>query len=274
MAKTRMVDLGPGRVVGVELLGDPAGSPVLYFHGLPGSRLDFALLDSAFADAGVRLIALDRPGFGLSTRVPGLRLLDWPRDVAAVADRLAVERFSVLGYSSGGKYALACAYAIPDRLTAAGVLAGMAPPDMPGFRLDATDRVLHWAASRARPLALAFWGALRELALRRPRAVVQRVAPELPPADREGLALTVQEGLRPGPAGVVDDYAIETRPWGFDLAAIRARVIVWHGDADELAPISHSRYVADQVPNAELVVLAGAGHIAPGHLPEIASRLA
>jgi pimeloyl-ACP methyl ester carboxylesterase len=155
------------------------------------------------------------------------------------------------------------------------VLAGTGPPEMPGFpaSLDTPDRVSLWTASRARPLALAFWGALREFALRRPRAMVERVAPELTAAERDGFALTLREALRPGAAGVVDDYAIEARPWGFDLAEIRARVLIWHGDRDELVPIAHSRWVAGRVPGAELEVLEGAGHLAPALLPELAARL-
>jgi len=46
---------------------------------------------------------------------PGRSILDFPADVAALADHLGCPRFAVLGYSGGGPYALAAGYAMPDR---------------------------------------------------------------------------------------------------------------------------------------------------------------
>jgi pimeloyl-ACP methyl ester carboxylesterase len=279
------LELPGGRVVGVARLGDPEGRPVLYFHGLPGSRLDLASADQVFADAGLNVVAFDRPGFGLSTPLPGRTLLDWPRDVEALAEQLGLERFGVVGYSSGGKYAAACAHALADRVTVAGIVAGNGPPDMPGFRdgLDSTDRLSLLLARRARPLALAYWGAVRMLALRRPAAFVAQFERMASQPDREVLAVpelraavlrSLQEGLRPGAGGVVDDYAVEATPWGFRLMDVRARVMVWHGERDEIVPPAHSRYVAAAIPGAELSVLEGAGHLVLEQLPTIAHRLA
>jgi pimeloyl-ACP methyl ester carboxylesterase len=148
--------LPDGRVLGVERFGAKAGAPLLYFHGLPGSRLDFRSEAATFAAAGIELIAIDRPGFGLSTPVRGRSLLDWPRDVEALCDRLGLERVVVLGYSSGGKYSLACAFALSERVALAGVLAGTGPPEMPGFDegMMGADRLALTLALRARPLAL------------------------------------------------------------------------------------------------------------------------
>ncbi|MGI4944133.1 MAG: alpha/beta fold hydrolase, partial [Janthinobacterium lividum] len=98
-------------MISVEEYGDPAGPPVLYFHGWPASRLEAGLIP----DLSVRLLALDRPGYGRSTPQPGRTLLDWPADVAAVADRLGLAKFHVVGLSGGGPYAAACALALPDR---------------------------------------------------------------------------------------------------------------------------------------------------------------
>ena len=129
------VDLPDGRRLGFSEAGDSAGAPLLYFHGNPGSRLDFTSdrYDEAFGAAGVRFIAADRPGFGLSDPKPGRGHADWPADVSRLADALGLDRFAVLGYSRGGRYALACAALIPERLTAVGVLSAVTSPDMPGF---------------------------------------------------------------------------------------------------------------------------------------------
>ena len=81
-----------------------------------------------FSEAGVDVVAIDRPGFGGSTFVRGRTLLDWPRDVEALADRLGLDRFAVAGYSSGGKYSIACAAALPERVSLAASLWGVMRP--------------------------------------------------------------------------------------------------------------------------------------------------
>src|SRR5439155_13530283 len=82
------VTLPDGRALAYVQRGDPAGQPVLYFHGIPGSRLDAWGPDDLVARLGVRLVAVDRPGFGRSDPWPGRRLLDWPADVVHLTDAL------------------------------------------------------------------------------------------------------------------------------------------------------------------------------------------
>ena len=90
------------------------GLPLFYIHGLPASRLEGKLIEAAALGNGIRVIAPDRPGYGISDFQPGRRLLDWPCDVKALADRLSINRFMVLGVSGGGPYALACLWRIPN----------------------------------------------------------------------------------------------------------------------------------------------------------------
>ena len=106
---TASVPLPDGRVLAYEEYGVPTGFPILSFHGGLSSRLDAAPAHEAAVATGVRLIAPDRPGMGLSTYQPGRRLLDWPADVAHLADALGIERFAVMGWSAGGPYAAVCA---------------------------------------------------------------------------------------------------------------------------------------------------------------------
>jgi pimeloyl-ACP methyl ester carboxylesterase len=83
---------------------------------LPGSRLDLVWADALFRGAGLAVVAVDRPGFGGSSFERRRALLDWPGDVDGLADRLGLERFAVVGYSSRGKYAIACASSLPVRI--------------------------------------------------------------------------------------------------------------------------------------------------------------
>ena len=282
---TEHVPLDGARTLCVERFGRVEGKPVLYFHGLPGSRLELVWADALFQDAGLALLAVDRPGFGGSSFVRGRALLDWPRDVDALADRLGLERFAVVGYSSGGKYAIACASSLPERVTLAGVVAGTGPPEIPGFRtgLGGIDRISLTLATRARPLALALWGVVRRMALGRPERFVAQFEKEVSEADRavladpairEALLRAVREGLRPGAAGVVEDYAVEARPWGVALGEIRVPVRIWHGEADDVVPLEHSRYLTARIPTARLTVMEGAGHILRDQLDPLVRELA
>ena len=120
------VRLRDGRWLGYRESGDANGVPVLFFHGFGTTRV-VCPTGVAVRQLGVRLIALDRPGIGLSTPRPGRRLLDWPDDVREAADQLGLEQFSIVGWSGGGPYALACARRLGDRIRSIAIVSGAAP---------------------------------------------------------------------------------------------------------------------------------------------------
>ena len=194
----------------VEEYGDPDGPVVLYFHGWPASRLEAGLI----SDLPVRLLAFDRPGYGRSSPQPGRTLLDWPRDVANVADRLGLDRFHIVGLSGGAPYAAACAYALPRRVLGAALVCPVPPAHgihsrAPGvghlFRLGRHPVLAHRLFSMLRPL------------LRR-RIITPRtlVGGSLPDADRDcldaqtlaGLARVWREGIGRSIQGAVSDAQI------------------------------------------------------------------
>jgi pimeloyl-ACP methyl ester carboxylesterase len=280
----RTIALPDGRRLAYADHGDRDGSPIVYFHGVPGSRLDASVLDHVYRDLGARVVAVDRPGFGESGYQRGRRLLDWPADVTALADALGLQRFAVVGYSSGGKYALACAHELPERLTTVAVVAGVGPPDIPGFRdgLGRNERLTMTLAVRARPLAIAYWGIARAMVERRPGSFLEAFEKEASEPDRAvlrdprfraALIATSREALRPGARGLVQDVALQARPWGFRLEDVSAPVRLWHGEQDEVVPIHHSRHVAERIAGAELHTYPGEGHLLARRFPEIASSL-
>jgi pimeloyl-ACP methyl ester carboxylesterase len=124
--------LRDGRRLAYSELGDPTGIPIIHHHGMPGSRLEHQAEPDFYRSMGVRVITPDRPGYGLSDPNPGRLLLDWPSDVAELADSLGIARFGVLGLSGGGIYALACGAAIPHRLTDVVVTGCPGPMQQPG----------------------------------------------------------------------------------------------------------------------------------------------
>src|SRR5512141_922794 len=127
------VELPDGTIVGYAEAGDPAGPPVMYLHVSPSARLEIDLpgIREAAVDLGLRVVAPDRPGIGLSTFRP-YTIADYPKLVRAFSDALGLERFAVTGVSGGGKYAAACAWALPDRVTRIALVSSTCSFDLPG----------------------------------------------------------------------------------------------------------------------------------------------
>lgn len=131
-AQSRYVAMAPGRRVHVIEAGD--GRPLVLLHGSGPTALQFLPLLERLM--GVRAIAVDRPGFGLSD--PSERPPEAYREAAvdsltAILDGLGLAETALLGNSMGGTWALWYALAQPDRVTRL-VLLG-APPLMPGTRV-------------------------------------------------------------------------------------------------------------------------------------------
>ncbi|MEP7022413.1 MAG: alpha/beta hydrolase [Actinomycetota bacterium] len=116
-----------GRSMGVAQWGDPGGTPVLSLHGTPGSRLRRPPNEEAVCQAGINLVTYDRPGYGVSDRAAGRRVVDCVGDVEAIVDALGISRFAVTGHSGGGPHALAVAARLPDRVAQAECVVGVAP---------------------------------------------------------------------------------------------------------------------------------------------------
>ena len=70
-----------GRQLGYAEYGDPTGHPVFAFHGVPGARYMFRPTAGPAIRHGLRIIAPDRPGYGLSEPQPGRQLADWLDDM-------------------------------------------------------------------------------------------------------------------------------------------------------------------------------------------------
>jgi pimeloyl-ACP methyl ester carboxylesterase len=276
--------LRDGRRLGFADVGDPAGEPLLYFHGSPASRLDFTAdaYHEALLAAGVRFIGTDRPGYGLSDPKPGRGHADWPEDVTALAESLGVDRFAVLGHSRGGRYALACAALIPDRLTGVGVLSAVTTPDMPGFHRS-YPLLLRADMAFARR-APALWDPFTRTSLRRknPAAVLRPLRMVLrSPADRtllvsnaDGFARTVREAVRQSTDSHRMEETNQRDPLDFEIGDVKLPVRIWHGTADTLVPIAQGRHLASRLASAKLTELPNVGHLhTPQQIAQIAAEL-
>jgi pimeloyl-ACP methyl ester carboxylesterase len=121
------------RKVAWDSWGSPTGMPVFLLHGTPGSHSGPRPRSSVLYRLGVRLVSYDRPGYGGSDPYPGRTVADAVGDIEAIADRLKLDKFGVLGRSGGGPHALACAALLADRVERVACLVGLAPSDAEGL---------------------------------------------------------------------------------------------------------------------------------------------
>jgi pimeloyl-ACP methyl ester carboxylesterase len=270
---TRYIVLRDGRRLAYEEQGDPAGQPVFLFHGAPGSRLQRHPDASIAQRLGVRIITVDRPGYGLSDPKPNRRFLDWPDDVVQLADGLGIERFAVAGFSGGAPFAAACGYKLPRRVTRVALVSCPAPFEVPGMResLERPQRLQITLASRA-PWAvrLMFGWYFRAVRNVTPDAVRQKLKQELPPAEQVLLEnpgfvdMFLADGLeaaRGGPAATVHELGLTAQPWGFRPEEIAVPVRLWQGEQDTSVSPAMGEYLARVIPDCQATFCPGEGHL-------------
>ncbi len=263
-----------GRQVAYTDIGDPDGTPVLFFHGAPMSRRNLGDQHTEFRAAGLRVLTPDRPGYGGSAPAPGRTLTDWADDMAAFADALGLDRFLVAAHSSGGPYGVVTAALLPERVHGTVVLGGVTdfawepawegypPEECAMMRLPDEKAALEWGE----------------------RNLGERSA-EWPEPDRKlfatrhlpHLAASAKEAFAQGVGGYTQDAWVQGRPWTFDPSTVASSFLVAHGDQDTVVPLAHATHTAALVPGTELRMLPDHGHVTvlwelPGMLTELRER--
>lgn len=262
----RTCPLPGARKLGYAEGGDREGAPVFYFHGFPGSRLEATLLPAS----GIRLIGVDRPGYGLSTARPYRKLADWPRDIERLADHLGLKRFGVVGVSGGAPYAASVAHGLGKRVNALALVCGLGPPEAPGMTFGGSSRIataLRYPGARVVMAALGRRIMLSDRALRALHDWRVRQASH-PTADMElrdgpmmqSMVANWREGLKRSSLGMAADARIYGEPWHFALKDIAVPTGIWHGRADTVVAVSIGEYYAARVPGAEAHFPEDQGH--------------
>jgi pimeloyl-ACP methyl ester carboxylesterase len=270
------IQLRDGRKLSYLEVGPSDGKPLIHCHGDPSSRIEVLLLGEQAILQGVRLIVFDRPGIGRSDPKPGFHLLDWADDVAEAADQLGIERFAVSGLSGGGPFALACAYKIPERLTACGLISAVPPVE---YIVRAGSRGMRVAYRLLNRLPLRLFRALvsrtmaqaarldveeteQRLVRNAKRLGIgdQRVL-RIPPV-RRAYAETAVESYRQGIQANVEEALLLGKRWPFRVDEIAfERVFLWHGEQDQIMPIAPARQLAQALPHFQATFYPDTGHL-------------
>ena len=270
------VQLPDWRILALDDTGTPDGRPVLYVHGTPDSRIVRHPDDRLAAGLGVRLLAVDRPGFGWSSADPGATVGSFGRDVGVLAAELGIERLSLLAWSAGAVWALGVAATQPALVADVTLVGGLVPVE--AF----ADPAVHAAAGDARLAVVeagADLGADEAAALIGPMLVPDPPTTELAiehleashdavttaelasvPGAAARMAEAMLDAVRAGTDGLVRDVAVHLSPLDVALGDVACPVHLVYGELDQSCPPAFGAWYAAHLPHADLTVVPGAGH--------------
>ena len=271
----RVLTLADGRRLAFTDVGDPVGYPIIFGHGMPGSRLEGRFFHEKALEHGFRILAPDRPGIGNSDFQPGRKLLDYPADIEQLADYLELSHFSHIGWSSGGSRTLACCYRLADRVDLGVCLSGLTNfAEYPGsggliqatrwpgpklVRLSPrltrlTVTLIAWLSRHHPGLYLK---GVNEMASRHDRQLLQSLT-KVGEFRRDQLMC-----LNSGGKAITTDLLTELGNWGFSLQDVRTPVLIYQGEEDPFVPTAYARHLAQNLPAAELTLMPDTGHLYP-----------
>ncbi len=288
MQTSNTIELSDGRVLGYAEYGDSLGYPIFYFHGGQESRLSSSFMDSAALELGVRIIAPDRPGVGLSTFQENRSFQSWATDVEQLADSLQLERFSIFGLSGGAPHVLACLVSLSDRIENASIISGATPYNYKGTLKGMwfPVKLIHWFASWKSDNQLRkFIKNDYEGLSNKPEKRIKQFQKYLPTPDKKLMTEHPEygwefiegskESYRQGIDAVVQEWKLYVSEWQMELSAIHSTVSLWYGSSDKMAPTYRGYHYEKVLPNSKLKVIENEGHFSliRNHLEEILTEL-
>jgi pimeloyl-ACP methyl ester carboxylesterase len=257
----------------------------MYFHGTASSRLEVLLLKGMAESAGLQIVSIDRPGYGLSSYKKRKSLQDFNADVNFLADALGFGRFGVLGWSGGGAFALAYLAANPERVSKA-VLA-----DAPSLPFDVSmahdfpfSKYLmkipfagNIAIGQLRRTVLKANGDVHAfLASKQAKQILRGYTPSdlqlfSDPAWAQLMYQSMAEAFRQnnGVKTVVEEHMLFLKPYEVSMENIPSgKLEIWHGEEDKTIPVDTGYALAELVKGSKLEVFSGKGHCAMFSYPD------
>jgi len=272
------ITLPDSRRLEFELLGAPAGRPIVVLHGTPGSWRQLTALGPPARGRGLTIIAPDRAGYGGSSHDPGRTIASGARDVGALIAHLEVGRCGVVGLSGGGPTALACG-ALPSDLVSVVATVGGVAPLVPRDSSLPPDRLVTRIARHSEGGARALFAVAVRVGRARPEATLDRFAALLAEPDarllrenpdmREAFLDDLRHASKTTARAAARDFRLFTRPWDVDLSELRTPAHIWHGSADRNVPVTHARVIAARCPSARLHIVDGGGHMLLSELDQV-----
>ena len=274
--------LPDGRSLGYAEYGNREGRAVLYFTGGNSSRYEGQWFQEAAMRQNVRLVVPDRPGFGLSGYQAGRTFADWAVDVRHLLEHLNIEACSIFGLSGGSPHVIAACLGLPEYVTKAAIVSGVAPPEMPN-RFKGM-----WFPVRLIFFFSRYWPGFARLMLKQmskfyadKEQMLARMKQALPQPDIaliearpeiiDIFSAAASEAHRYGVFGDALEWQLYVRPWQLKLDQVQQEVGLWYGEVDKNVPVGMGHYLHQQFPKSELHVVTDGGHFSTvnNHIDEI-----
>ncbi len=264
----KLIRLQDGRAVKLRVLGAEDGVPVMALHGTPGSRLKFDGAHEAARTCGVRIIAVDRWGYGGTDAPVRPALANYGDDLAEVADALGIERFGLIGISGGGPFAAMAAGRLGARVTAVALVGPVGP--LAGCPLPGTSLFHHFSfrvVPRLPGASRLLFAGFRKAIHLVPELAIATALARAPmgdrvimadPVQRQGLIDTFKAGLVMSAIGPAIDMALFSTRWSPDPSTVAA-TRVWIGSADGNISLPAARHLGALM-NADVIEVPDAGH--------------
>jgi len=265
--------LDDGRVLGFAEYGDQNGFPILFFHGTPNSRLSRHPDESILEEQNIRLITIERPGYGESSPLEGKIVLDWAKDVKQFVDYYRIEKFSVMGVSGGVPYALSCAHELETHVEKCGIVSGFAPLDNNNGlmkNMSSTNKLGFWLALKAPSLLKVMLKPMANASVNKPKKQLDKFMKSFSVSDQNVVKNAdiqkifledMVEAYKQGETGHYSDLITLVRPWGFSIEDIKTKVHIWHGKDDKNVPIGMARFFEKELPNTAVHIYSDEGHL-------------
>lgn len=253
--------LPDGRTLGYAEYGPETGYPLMFLHGYPQCRYEGSIIEDILHQRGIRMIAPERPGFGLSTEQPNRRIMDWPADVQALARHLSLSRFALMGGSGGGPYTLACAHTFPhEMMSAVGILAGggnwkAGAHHMPWIYRISALAANYWPAGLRGSLSIVVWMLRNGLTSRRgirwldgylqknqdkhSKTIEER---------RMEILRALFEPFKQGSGPAAYEAKLLSQDWGIEFGDVTYNNLhIWHAGKDWNSPLLMTEYYVKQL---------------------------
>lgn len=268
----KSITLKSGAKLSFSEFGDSSSTHVvLYCHGFPGSGEEVGVAHKSALENHIRIVAPTRPGVGYSDYELERTILDWPKLVEELLTTLGIQEFSLLGISGGTPYALACIPVFGARIQRCLIVSGMGPPTAVDLsaQMSMMSRLPLWCAYNLPKLSEAMITLLSFGAKFSPRGLVFAYQFFMSKDDRrmlrrskiaENMLENFKLALHQGTHGIRHDFRLMTKDWGYRLEDLDFPITIYHGEDDNLVPLSIARQNNASLKNSVLKTYPDRGH--------------
>lgn len=274
-----ILKLKDGRIISYSVYGKKDGKPLLFCHGVNGTRIQASKFIEEAYDLGLLIFTPDRPGYGDSTPVESRNYIEWADDMKDFLHLLGIKKSSILGLSAGANYALGCIYKHPSLYNKAVMVSATSGAFL--YRRGSEKKLAEVILSHPSLVNMYMNVVYRtNLNNRKLKFNIQKVG--LSDADwalfnkldiPSLMEMSEKEAFTNGADAPASDVLRMLKDIDFNSKSIGKTVTFWYGAHDKIVPVETMAFIEMIVPKYKLVVKSDSGHLLIfQHMKEILSE--